>query len=65
MRRHVIDNLIVASSVVVDPEVIQFLTDDMFDFNPYRVQLSGWELFNATRKRFGDYRCIGVKFSIH
>jgi hypothetical protein len=29
------------------------------------VQLTGWELFSAARDRFGDYRCIGVKYSIH
>ena len=37
----------------------------MLDFNPYRVQLTGWELFNAARESFGDYRCIGIRFCTH
>jgi hypothetical protein len=65
MRRNGIDSLIVLSSCSGDPEVVRFFIDDMLDFNPYRVQLTGWELFNAARDRFGDYRCIGIKYSIH
>jgi hypothetical protein len=63
--RHAIDSLIVSSSVVGDREVVRFLSDEMFDFNPYRVPLTGGELFKAARDRFGDYRCIGVKYWTH
>ena len=65
MRHNAIDSLIVCSSVVGDPEVVQFLSEEMFDFSPYRVQLTGWELFSAARKRFGDYRCIGIRYCTH
>ena len=41
------DTLIAYSSCVGDPEVVQFLSDELNDFSPYRVPLNGPELFAA------------------
>lgn len=47
-----------------DPEVQAFCERHLWDFNPYSPQppLSGPELFQAARRRFGDYRCWDLEF---
>jgi hypothetical protein len=48
-----------------DAEVLEFLANEMVDFNPYREPLTAGDLFAAARKRFGDYRLIGLILYLH
>lgn len=50
-----------------DDQVREFCESALRDFNPYgpELPLSGWELFQAPRDRFGDYRCIDLLLWLH
>jgi len=50
-----------------DPEVRAFCVHALWDFNPHgnTLPLSGPELFQAARRRFGDYRCLDLEYWLH
>lgn len=51
-----------------DPEVQRFCESEAWDIGPYsqpEFTLSGHQLFQAARSRFGDYRCWDLEFWLH
>lgn len=51
-----------------DPEVRAFVLTEAWNISIYSQQehvLSGPELFQAARQRFGDYRCWDLVFWLH
>lgn len=58
-------------SICADDEVQDFIEHEAMNFgNPYapvpgaKVKTAE-QLFAAARRRFGDYRCISLEYSIH
>jgi hypothetical protein len=41
-----------------DPDVQAFVEEHLRDFNPYRVHLTPWQIFDAAFERFGTARCL-------
>ncbi|MEH2547128.1 hypothetical protein V1283_003773 [Bradyrhizobium sp. AZCC 2262] len=54
--------------VCSDSAVQAFCEKEAWNISPYSQPehvMSGWELFQAARRRFGDYRCIDLEMWLH